>query len=144
MGYNTKRHVIIVPAAKVAEFNAFMEQNGYGPNSLVIRDDNQIGATADAKEKPPTHYSLEIASADDGIIAAAKKALAKCNDKLPAKEKGLDQTQLKVPELVLKDGSKPPVSRPIITAETLAESAGWKKKSDLVKRDDDTPIDERG
>lgn len=142
MGYRTKRQVILVPVSKVDEFNKFMERNGYGPAMLVPRDDNAIGASADAKAKAPTHHALELAHADDGIIAAARKALAKCNDKLPEKERGLEKVAFKIPERVLV--GKEPV-RPILTVDSLAESAGLKKKMDTadVKPVDDgtTPVD---
>lgn len=138
MSFHTKRQALLIPAAKVADFNKFMERNGYGPNLLVPTDANAVGAAADAKAKAPTHYSLEIASADDGIIAAARKALAKCNDKLPEKEKGVEKVAFKAPEHII--GDKKPTPRPILSVDKLIEDAGLKKKAE---KEDTKPIDEK-
>jgi len=97
MGFNTKRQAVLVPAAKVAEFNKIMEHHGYGPAFLVPSEANAVGEPADAKAKPPTHYWCEIGSCDDGLIAAVRKALAKANDKLPDKEKGAESAEFKGP-----------------------------------------------
>lgn len=132
MGYHTQQQIVLVPAAKVDMFNAFMQRNGYGPAMLVPHEGNALGDKADAKAKAPTHYSLEIPSADDGIIAAARKALAKCNDKMAEKDKGVEKAGFK--------GNTSKLSP--VNVEKLAEEKGLKKKIDDTKPVDGQPVDE--
>lgn len=124
MGYRNKRQVALVPASQVDAFNKFMERNGYGANFLVPGEKNKIGAATDAKEKAPTHYSLEIPYADDGLIAAVRKAIISCNKKLIKDEvAGLEAVSFQPVEKI-KDGEKVVDDSKIVKVEDLAADKG--------------------
>lgn len=112
MGYPTHKPALIIPAAKIAEFNTVMERQGYGPNWLNTSTAVAIiGKGDDAKTKAATHYAVETRG-DASLVAAIRLALKAANDKLPKADEGSMADSLKgkedIPKLpkVIADAGK--------------------------------------
>jgi hypothetical protein len=72
MSFHTSEVIILIPHARLAQANTYLERNGYGPDNfkipLILKSD------ADNRD-PPRGWGLML-SADMGLIALAKKVLA--------------------------------------------------------------------
>ena len=117
MGYYKYIPVVIVPAAKVVEFNSILERQGYGPSTLSAAASNAVIEKASAKTAPATHYVLET-HADAGFLAAITLAFGVVNGKVATKDKGSIDTVMngrlkssRVNAVLEKAGKKTKVDR---------------------------------
>jgi hypothetical protein len=120
MGFNNQSLVVMVPAARVDEFNAIMQRHGYGAAVLAKTDVNAVIASNGKKADTATHYILEVQNADSGFVAAAQRAFTTVNAKVSAAAKGSLSKGLR---------GRPDKS-PKVNAKGVLTAAGKKTKED--------------